>query len=106
MPVLVMSRAAMAPVQAMPAMTASTSFNRVVTSASSRKVGDRFRHSDVALVEMRVDLVGISGRQAREAEHGPGNLVAVAAVHGIGEEALHHDGVQASEEGMRGEILE
>src|SRR5262249_16646325 len=53
-----------------------------------------------------VDLVGVGGRQAGEAEHDPGNLVAVAPVHRIGEEALHHHGVEANEKGARGETLE
>src|SRR5262249_61050628 len=93
-PALVSSRAAIAPVHPMPTMTASTSFRRVVTSASSREIRDRFRRRDVALVEISVDLVGIGGRQARKAEHLPGHLVAVAAVHRVGEEAFHHGGMQ------------
>src|SRR5207253_4868540 len=105
-PALLSSRAAIAPVHPMPTMTASTSFKRMVTSASSREVRDRFGRRDVALVEISIDLVGVGRRQAGEAEHRPGNFVAVAAVHRVGEEPLHHPSVQADEERARGEILE
>src|SRR5215471_1767146 len=89
----------------MPTMTASISFQRILTCASSREVRDRLGRLDVALVEEGVDLVGIGRRQAGEAEHGPGNLIAVAAVRRIGEEALHHQAVQAAKERLGGEIL-
>src|SRR5580693_1736484 len=106
-PALVSSRAMMAPVQPMPTMTASTSFSLVAIVASgSREIRDRPRRRDVALVVIGIDLFAVERRQAREAEHLPGDLVAVAAVHRIGEEALHHDREHAVEEGRGGKILE
>src|SRR5262245_28746964 len=93
-PALVSSRAMMLPVQPMPTITASASFNRVAISASSRKVGDRLRLGDVALAAILVDQVGVGRRQAGKAHHPPRHLVAVAAVDRIGKEALHGDGEQ------------
>src|SRR6185312_2415024 len=106
-PALVSSRAMMAPVQPMPTMTASTSFSFVaIARAPLREICDRTRRRDVALVVVGVDLLAVERRQAREAEHLPPDLVAVAAVHRIGEEALHHDRDHAVEEAGCGEILE
>src|SRR3984893_10684409 len=97
----------MAPVQPMPTMTASTSFNRVTMPASpSGKVRDRPRRRDVALVAIGVDLVGIDRRQAGKTEHLPGDLVAVPAIHRIGEEAFHHDGEHPVEKTGGREMLE
>src|SRR5438105_2272763 len=83
-PALVSSRAMIAPVQPMPTITASTSFKRVVIAAS-RKIGDRLRRGRVTLAPVFIDQVRIGGRQAGEAEHLPGDLVAIAAIEGIGE---------------------
>src|SRR5262249_20594022 len=105
-PALVSSRAMMAPVHPIPTMTASTSFSLVAIVASLREVRERARRRDVALVEVAVDHVLVGGRQAREAEHLPARLVAVAAVHRVGEEPLHDHGVHAVEEGGGGEVLE
>src|SRR5262249_19395088 len=59
-PALVSSRARMLPVQPMPTMTASTSFNRVAISLlPSREIRDRLRLDDVALVAILLDQVGI-----------------------------------------------
>src|SRR5262249_54959304 len=85
-PALVSSRAAIAPVQPIPTMTASTSFKRVTMLLPSRKVRDRLGWSDVAFVDIGVDLVGVGGRQAWEPEHCPRDLIAVAAIHRVGEE--------------------
>src|SRR5262245_2496300 len=103
-PALVSSRAMMLPVQPMPTMTASTSFNRVAMAASSREVGDRLRVDDVALAAILLDRVGVGCRQTREADHLPGDLVAVAAIDRVGEEALHGDGEQRLEELLAVEI--
>src|SRR5262249_27993679 len=105
-PALVSSRAMMLPVQPMPTMTASTSFNRVAMSASSRKVGNGLRLDDVALAAILLDQVGVGGRQAREANHLPGGLVAVAAVDRIREEALHGNAEQRLEELLAVEVGE
>src|SRR5438876_7204582 len=87
-PVLVNSRARIEPVQPIPTMTASTSFKRVAMAiAPSRKVGDRLRLDEIALVAILIDAVGVERGQARIADHLPGRLVAVAAIDRIGEEA-------------------
>src|SRR5262245_45216953 len=96
-PALVSSRAMMLPVQPMPTMTASTSFNRVAMSAPSGKVGDRLRLGDVALAAVLIDQVGVGCRQAGKADHPPRRLVAVAAVDRVGEKALHGEGEQRLE---------
>src|SRR5207245_11293398 len=89
-PSCVSSRAMLLPVQPMPTMTASTSFNRVaIASPSSREIRDRLRFHDVALVAIFLDQVGIDRRQAGEADHLPRHFVAIAAVDRISEEALH-----------------
>src|SRR5262249_20666531 len=93
-PALVSSRARMLPVQPMPTITASTSFNRVAMSASSRKVAYRLRLGDVALAAILLDQVGVGRRQAGKAHRPTRRLVAVAAVDRIGKEALHGDGEQ------------
>src|SRR5258708_20753703 len=91
----------------MPITTASVSFSFVTIVASlSREVGDRLRVRDIALVAEGIDLVGIGGGQAGEAEQLPADLVAVAAIDRIGEEAGHGDGVKLREEGARVEIVE
>src|SRR5262249_2931898 len=96
----------MAPVHPMPTMTASTSLSLVAIVASLRKVRERARRRDVALVVIGIDLIGIGRRQAREAEHLPAGLVAVAAIHRVGEETLHDHAVHPVEERGRGEVLE
>src|SRR5215469_6630354 len=103
-PALVSSRARMAPVQPIPTMTASTSLSLVAMAASSGEVGDRLRPRGVALAAILVDLVRVGGGQAGEADQLPSGLVAVAAVHGIGEEALDRDLVQAPEERPGAEV--
>src|SRR5712691_602170 len=105
-PALVSSRAMMLPVQPMPTMTASTSFNRVAMAPSSRKIGNRLRLDDVALAAVLVDQVAVGRRQAGKADHLPGDFVAVAAVDRIGKEALHGDGEQRIEELLAVEIGE
>src|SRR5262245_16964241 len=97
-PALVSSRAMMLPVQPMPTMTASTSFNRVAMAASSRKVRNRLRRLLVRLVAVLRDHVAIGRRQAGEADHLPRHLVAIAAIDRIGEEPLHVEGEQPLEE--------
>src|SRR5262249_16077568 len=100
-PALVSSRARMLPVQPMPTMTASTSFNRVAISLlPSREIRDRLRLDDVALVAILLDQVGIDRRQSGEAKHLPCDLVAVTAVDWIGEEALHGDLQQCPAESL------
>src|SRR5258705_8090202 len=88
-PALVNSRARIVPVQPMPTMTASTSFKRVAI-APSRKVGDRLRVDEIALVAILIDAVGVQRRQARIADHLPRRLVAIAPIDRIGKEAFHH----------------
>src|SRR5262245_4816542 len=106
-PALVNSRAMMLPVQPMPTMTASISFNRVAIAAlPSGKVRDRLRLDHVALVAILIDQGGIDRRQAGIADHPPCGLVAVAAIDGIGEEALHGDLQQRPEELLAVEIGE
>src|SRR6202011_2345769 len=106
-PAFVNSRERIAPQKPMPITTASVSFSFVTIAASvSREVGDRLRIRDIALVAEGIDLVGIGGGQAGEAEHLPADLVAIAAIDRIGEEASHGDAVQLREEGARIEILE
>src|SRR5215207_3146576 len=105
-PALVSSRAMMLPVQPMPTMTASTSFKRVAMAVSSRKIGDRLRLGDVALTAILLDCIGVSCRQAGEAHHLPGDLVAVAAIDRIGKETFHDDGEQRLEELLAVEIGE
>src|SRR5262245_39274873 len=63
-----------------------------------RKIRDRLRLDEIALVAILIDAVGIERRQARIADHLPGRLVAVAAVDRIGEEPLHHQSEQRIEE--------
>src|ERR1700676_1032855 len=72
----------------------------------SAEVHDRLRRRRVALAVIFIDQVSVGGRQPGEAEHLPRNLVAVAAIEGIGEETLHGDGQQALEESPRAEIRE
>src|SRR5262249_35214014 len=97
----------MLPVQHMPTMTASTSFNRVATSLlPSREIRDRLRLDDVALVAILLDQVGIDRWQPGKANHLPCDLVAVTAVDRIGEEALHRDLQQRLEEWLGVEIAE
>src|SRR5262245_34134901 len=55
-----------------------------------RKIRDRLRLDEIALVAILIDAVGVERRQARIADHLPGRLVAIAAMDRIGEEALHH----------------
>src|SRR5438105_3038117 len=97
-PALVSSRAMMLPVQPMPTMTASTSFNRVAMAASSRKVRNGLRRLLVGLVAVLRDVVAVGRGQAREADHLPRDLVAVAPMNRVGEEALHVDGEQRLEQ--------
>src|SRR5229473_3011568 len=97
-PALVSSRAMMLPVQPMPTMTASTSFNRVAMAASSRKVRNGLRRLLVGLVAVLRDDVAIGCRQTGEADHLPRHLVAVAPMDRIGEEALHVEPEQRLEE--------
>src|SRR5258708_1736183 len=59
---------------------------------------DRLRRRGVALVAVFIDLAGIGRRQARETEHLPGSLVAIAAVDRIGEEPFDRGGEQRLEE--------
>src|SRR5262249_54881039 len=96
----------MAPVQPMPTMTASTSFNRVAIAPSSREVRDRLRIRDIFLVAVGVDLVRIDRRQAGEAEHLPPRLVAVAAIDRVAEEALHGDVEERVEEAGGADAVE
>src|SRR5262245_50479053 len=105
-PALVSSRAMMLPVQPMPTMTASTSFNRVTMSASSRKVGNRLRLGVVALAAILLDQVGVGRGQAGKAHHPPRHLVAVAAVDRIGKKAFHRDGQERLEELLAVELAE
>src|SRR6195256_4012353 len=106
-PAFVSSRAMMLPVQPMPTMTASTSFNRVAIAAPPlREIRDRLRIDHVALVAIVIDQGGIDRRQAGIADHPPTRLVAVAAIDRIGEEALHRDGEQRLEELLAVEIAE
>src|SRR5206468_5634961 len=97
-PALVSSRARIAPVQPMPTMTASASFNRVAIATASGKICDRLRLRDVTLVAVGIDFVGINGGKTGETDHLPCNLVAIAAIDRIGEEALHGDGEELIEE--------
>src|SRR5262245_30299968 len=97
----------MLPVQPMPTMTASTSFNRVaIFLLPSREIRDRLRLDDVALVAILLDQVGIDRWQPGEANHLPCDLIAVTAVDRIGEEALHRDLQQCLEEWLGVEIAE
>src|SRR5262245_51495902 len=105
-PALVSSRAMMLPVQPMPTMTASTSFNRVAMSPSSRKVGNRLRIGNVALAAILLDQIGVGRRQAGKAHHLPRRFVAVAAVDRIGKKAFHGDGEQCFKERLAVEIRE
>src|SRR5215472_5947559 len=105
-PALVSSRERIAPVKPMLTTTASVSFNRFAIAASSTEVCDRLRVRDIALATEGIDLVGIGGGQAGEAEQLPADLVAIAAIDRIGEEAGHGDPVQLAEEGLAVEILE
>src|SRR5262249_47157553 len=63
-----------------------------------RKIRDRLRLDEIALVAILIDAVGIERRQARIADHLPGRLVAIAAIDRIGEENLHHQSEQRIEE--------
>ncbi len=106
-PALVSSRAMMLPVQPMPTMTASTSFNRVVMPASpSRKIRDGLRLDDVALVAVLIDQCRIDRGEPRIAHHAPGGLVAVAPIDRIGEEAFHGDLQQGLEKRLAVEVVE
>ncbi len=62
--------------------------------------------SDVALVAILIDDIGVSRRQAGEAEHLPRHFVAIAAIDRIAEETLHGEGEQTAEERLRAEIGE
>src|SRR5689334_18309214 len=98
-PALVNSRAMIEPVQPTPITTASTSLRMVAMFASpSREVRNRLRRLVVLLTEVRFDLLAIGGGKARVADHLPRGHVAVAAVHRIGEEALHRHLQQRVEE--------
>src|SRR6266566_7105535 len=106
-PAFVNSRARIAPEKPMPITIASMSFNRVaIAASSSRKVCDRLRLGHVTSVAVVIDLVGVGGGQAGEADQFPGDLVTIAAIDRIGEEAGHGDREQLPEEGARVETLE
>src|SRR3982074_1438934 len=97
----------MLPVQPMPTMTASTSFNRVaICPAPSREVRDGLRLHHVPPVAGLLHHPGADTRRARRAAPPRAGLVAVAAIERIGEEALHCDGEQRLEELLAVEILE
>src|SRR5258705_10540660 len=95
-PALVNSRARIVPVQPMPTMTASTSFKRVAI-APSRKVGDRLRLDEIALVAILIDAVGVERRQAWIADHLPCDLRPVPAIDRIREEPFHHRSDQCNQ---------
>src|SRR5215469_8865920 len=103
----------MLPVQPTPITTASTSFKSVAMTGLSldpycglrgvlREVRDRARRLVVFLAEIGLDLLAIGGGQSRIADHPPGNLVAVAAIDRIGEEAFHGDLQERVEEHVAG----
>src|SRR5712692_9265174 len=75
-------------------------------NAPSGEIGDRARRLVVLLAEIRLDVFTISGGQAGIADHLPRGHVAVAAVHRVGEEALHADLQERVEEHGAGEAGE
>src|SRR6478736_2443388 len=86
-PALVSSRAMMLPVQPMPTSTASTCFSFLAMVLPSAEIGDGLRFDADLLAPIGLGLGGPGRGQAGIADHAPGNLVAIAAIHGIGEEA-------------------
>src|SRR5882757_1716619 len=86
------SLAMMPPVQPMPTMTISTGGSLVTMFVlPSTHVCDAGRLGDEApaVVEL-LDVLGIVGMDAGEAQHLPADLVLVAAIDRVGKHAFHH----------------
>src|SRR5258706_9777169 len=105
-PALVSSRAMMLPVQPMPTSTASTCFSFLAMACPSAEIGDGLGFDADLLPAIGFGLVGPGRGQAGIADHAPGDLVAVAAIHRIGEEAFHGRLQHGFEEGLRFDALE
>src|SRR5215831_15257577 len=106
-PALVSSRAMMLPVQPMPTMTASTAFSFLgAMTVLSRKIGDGLWFDGHLLAAQGFGFRAPGGGQPGITEHAPGDLVAIAAIHWIGEKAFHRRLQQRFEEGLRFEPLE
>src|SRR5215813_11944326 len=92
----------MPPVQPRPTMTTSTSFSFVAMVPSrSTDVRDPDGIVGERLVAILLDMLAVNRDRAREAEHLPARLVAIAAVDRVGEHALHHGLVDRVPEGAR-----
>src|SRR5215471_14032348 len=92
------SFARMPPVQPRPTITASTSLSFVTMSPSLCQVRDADRVVRKHLVAVFRDVLAVNRDRAREAEHLPARLVAVAAVDRVGEHAFHHGLVHGAPE--------
>src|SRR5262245_37152277 len=98
------SLARMPPVQPMPMMTMSTGGSLVaMMHPPSRHIGDADGiGGEAPSVVVGLDVFGIVGGDAREADHLPADLVAVAAIDRVREHPLHHVVVEHREEGAAG----
>src|SRR5512147_2488212 len=87
-PASLSSFARMPPVHPRPTMTTSTSFKRVGIGTSG-EIEDASGLGVVFLVAIGLDVLGVDRNHAGEANHLPRGLVAIAAVHRVGEKPLH-----------------
>src|ERR1700712_2931295 len=87
-------------------VTTSTSLSLVAMVASlSGKIADGFGFEIELLAAIIERMAAVVRRQARIADHLPRDLVAVAAIDRIGEEAFHRESVELLEEHFRiGEV--
>src|SRR5262245_52002030 len=90
----------MPPVQPSPTTTTSTSFSLVAMSSSSAQIRDAEDVGGVFLAAIFFDVLAMHRNHAREADHFPAGLVAVAAVDRVGEHALHHGLVDGGPEAV------
>src|SRR5215467_8534460 len=89
----------MPPVQPRPTITTSTSLSFVAMVPSrSADVRDPDGIVGEELVAILLDMLAMHRDRAREAEHAPTRLVAVAPIDRVGEHALHHGLVQRAPE--------
>src|SRR4029453_15022796 len=105
MPASLNSFARMPPVHPRPTMTTSTSLKRVAIG-HLRKIENALWFDVVRLVAIGLDVFWRDRDHAGKTDHLPRDLVAIAAVHRIGEEALHCRREQQVEEFLCGDSVE
>src|ERR1700685_4036174 len=98
-PACASSFAMMPPVQPSPTMTTSTSLSFFAMARPSTHIRDADRLVGERLVAILHDVLAMHRDGAREAEHLPARLVAVAAVDRVGEHAFLHGLIKRAPEG-------